>query len=73
VRLVIAVPHRGGISVIEQNPGIHRRDVTIAEKLIIRLPMPCRVKKFVNEWSFPVQEAAYQSISPPREPIDLRV
>ena len=44
VRLVVGVPHGGGIGGIEQQPGIHGRHVAIAKELIVALPMPRRVE-----------------------------
>ncbi len=40
MRLMVGVPHRGGVGGIKEIPGIHRRDVAIAEKLIVILSVP---------------------------------
>src|ERR1035437_8402976 len=41
---MVVVPHRCRIRGVEDYPRTHRCCVSIAEKLIVFLPMPCRVK-----------------------------
>ena len=48
VRLVIGVPHGGGLGGVEQNIGIQGTYVTIAKQQIVSLPVPCRVKSIVQ-------------------------
>jgi len=35
VRFVIGVPHRGGVGRVEEDPGIHSADVTVAEEDVV--------------------------------------